>query len=339
MTQELQGFPRGVGFLRDSCLAIMTLGSVFTGFDSTQAFVQNRPESKQPIRVQVEMVSLPVFVTSKDKKGVKNLRKEDFQVFEDGVPQVIAGFAATDTPISVLLALDTSGSTEVQFKRIQDEAIRFSEQLRPSDPVAVLSFANDITLQEDFNLSRDKNAQAIRSARVGGSTALYEAVYSALHNVLEPIGERKALVIFTDGVDTRSQLVTADETLELADRSDATIYSIYFNTEKDRKRPPGLFPPIGHDPHDEQVAGRGYLGLLSQYTGGQIYDATNVEDLVRAFSKIAAELANQYSIGYYPTNSKHDGQFRKVEVRVNRPGFIVRTKQGYFAQKDRQSCN
>ena len=333
---------------------LLFLGSVLCFAQGSKT--QKKTDDNQTIRVAVEMVSLPVVVTDRDGKRITDLKKEDFQVFEDGVIQQIAGFGATDEPISVALALDCSGSTEQKLAMIQNAAIEFVNRLHPDDSVAILSFASDVNLLEDFSIDRDKNAYGIKETRPGGWTVLYEAVWLALEEVLKPVQERKALVLFTDGVDTASRKASEKETLEQAKETYATIYSVYYNTEPDmyagRSQPTvGGYPvPGGGYPYPrtrgpiyspggpgsttgEYMQGRAYLQKLAEYSGGVVVDALQMQDLGAAFERIATELASQYSIGYYPTNSAHDGKFRKVEVKVTRPGLIARTKKGYNAPK------
>jgi VWFA-related protein len=341
-------------------MALAGLGTVLCFGTGQGTKSQKKADDSQTIRVAVEMVSLPVVVTTRDGKRITDLKKEDFQVFEDGVPQQIAGFAATDEPISVLLALDTSGSTEQKLAMIQNEAIEFVNRLHPDDSVAILSFASDVNLLEDFSIDRDKNAYGIKETRPGGWTVIYEAVWLALEEVLKPVKERKALVLFTDGVDTASRKASEKETLELAKETYATVYSVYYNTEADMyqrgmqgTRPgiggyPGGYPipgspPIGGPPiygpggagstRGEYMAGHNYLQKLSEASGGIVVDALGERDIGNAFEQIAKELASQYSIGYYPSNTAHDGKFRKVEVRLSKPGLVARTKKGYTAPK------
>ena len=333
-----------------TCLIAILLVSGLAG--------QQKPEGgtgqKPTIRVDVDMVSLPVVVTNLVGKRITDLTREDFQVFEDGVEQEIAGFAATDEPVSIVLLLDTSGSTELELARIQNAAIYFVRQLHPDDEVAVISFADDIRLQQDFTIDRDRNIYGIKKTRPGGWTVLYEAVWVALEEVLKPIKARKALVLFTDGVDTRSRKATMRETLELSKETRATIYCVYYNTESDqyaRKRRPAVnlpipqLPPVIINPTppvyggpgssaEEYATGRRYLSQLAENSGGLVFDG--MEDLSYAFAQIAKELASQYSIGYYSTNRKHDGKFRKVEVKIKMAGLKARTKKGYFAAKEKK---
>lgn len=344
-------------FLRSALLLVLTPLSVgiLLGLP-VQAPKQNKqPDAVQGIKIEVEMVSLPVVVTTRDGKRIKDLERENFQVFEDGKLQQIAAFAATEEPIDVALALDCSGSTEMRLARIQNEAIRFVNSLYPDDEVAVISFSEDVRLLTDFSMDRKRNAYGIKETRSGGFTVLYEAVWLALEEVLKPQKERTALVLFTDGVDTASHKASMKETLELAAESKSTVYSIYFNTEDDARqvgpRPtvggiPVPYPPIivnktvtpmpggAGTTSGDYAAGREYLRKLGETTGGLVLDALSMQDLGPAFDEIARELASQYSIGYYPTNTKHDGKFRKVEVKVSKPGLVARTKNGYYARKD-----
>jgi Ca-activated chloride channel homolog len=309
---------------------------------------QQQAGGDQAFKVQVDMVSLSVVVTDAAGNHVRDLKKEDFQIFEDGVLQETAGFAAVEEPVSVALTIDTSGSTEFQLDRIRQEAMRFIRYLREDDSAAIISFSDEVTLLEPFNLYHKKNPEALRKLKPGGLSAVYEAVWLSLEQVLKLEFGRKALVFFSDGVDNRSETVTEEETLELARKTDSTIYCIYFDTNKDRpKRMPSIidpshafpaqFPPMriptprGKNP--EYAAGREYMQKLAQYSGGILVDASRLDNLGAAFGRISQELRSQYSVGYYPKNSKQDGRYRRIEVRVTRPGVSARTRQGYYFVK------
>jgi Ca-activated chloride channel homolog len=318
---------------------------------------QQAPQSAKPanegptFRVQVDMVSLPVVVTANDGSHIKDLKKEDFQLFENGIPQEIAAFAPVEAPISVALTLDTSGSTEFQLTRIKNDAIRFINMLRPDDSIAVLSFADEVTLLEPFSLYHKKNPDILRKLKPGSLSAVYEAVWLSLEQVLKLEFGRKALVLLSDGVDNRSNTVTWQETLELAKTTEATIYCIYFNTDKDynKRIPRGIDPiksqlnqsllanqwpripiPGKGGSHPEFAAGKEYLVDLARLSGGLFVDGSKTDNLGSAFRKIAEELWSQYSIGYYPKNLKHDKKFREVTIKINRPGLTVRSKPGYY---------
>ena len=343
-------------YRRRMFLVLMFL-SILLCPSETRPQKKEKQESEGTIKVRVDMVSLPVVVTNRAGHHITDLEKEDFKVLEDGVPQTIAGFSPTEEPFSLALLLDTSGSTEQRLAEIQNEAIRFVNLLHPDDSVAVLSFARDVSLHQDFSIDRDRNARGIKETRPGGSTVLYEAVWLALEEVLKPVKDRKALVLFTDGVDTASRKVSMKETLELSRESRAVIYCVYFDTERDRysraQRPgptvggiplPG--PPVVLNPlppvygpggpgstHEAYAQGRAYLEQLAENSGGKVFDALAMQDLGPAFESIARELASQYSIGYYSTNQKYDGKFRRVEVRMVKPDLVARTRKGYYARK------
>jgi len=329
----------------------MAIACAWLGFGHDRQ--KKTDESGQTIQVRVEMVSLPVVVMTKDGRRVTDLQKEDFQIFEDRVPQEIAGFETTDAPISVALALDSSGSMEKRLPRLQDAAIAFVNLLHPDDSVAIMSFADDVNLLEDFSINRKLNAHGIKETRAVGGTALYEAVWLGLEEVLKPIKERNALVLFTDGVDTASRRASAKETLNLARETKASIYCIYYNTLADQhavpRGPGGIgFPlpipppvivttgppnPIPGTESAEYRAGREYLADLAAFSGGLLFDALSMDELRPVFAGIARELACQYSIGYYSNNTKRDGKFRSIEVRLRRPGLTARTRKGYYAPK------
>jgi Ca-activated chloride channel homolog len=334
-----------------TAIAVFSLCS-FICLSAQQAPQTTKPAREGPtIRVQVDMVSLPVVVTAHDGRHIKDLKKEDFQLFENGVLQEIAAFSPVETPISVALALDCSGTTEFQLNRMKNDAMQFINLLRPDDSIAVVSFADEVTLVEPFSIYHKKNPAVVHKIKPGVLSAVYEAVWLSLEQVLKLEFGRKALVILTDGLDTRSESVTWQETLELAKNTDATIYCIYFNTEKDpyKRIPSGIDPmksnlnqsllatqwpriPIPHPGgnHPENAAGRQYLMDLARVSGGLFVDGSKTDNLGSAFRKIAEELWSQYSIGYYPINLKHDKSFREVTIKIKRPRLTVRSKLGYY---------
>ncbi len=307
---------------------------------------------QKSIRVEVEMVSLPVSVTTRAGKLVAGPAKEDFQVFEDKVQREIQVFADVEEPFSVALLLDTSGSTELQLDRIQNEAIRFINLLKTQDSVAIVSFAEDVTLLQDFTTNRARAAAAVRKTHPGGYTVLYEAIWLALKEVIQSAHQRCAVALLTDGVDTASEKATKVETRDLAKESKAPIYCIYFNTQADmqgspRSQFPGqTFPPIPGQPPgsrpvpgvgsrtEDYMGGRQYLAELADYSGGMVFEALKMEDLTPANEAIARELSSQYSIGYYPTNPRHEDKYRKAEVKVTKPGLYVQTRKGYYEPDD-----
>ncbi|MBN2319837.1 MAG: VWA domain-containing protein [Acidobacteria bacterium] len=291
------------------------------------------PGGGKPIKVQVEMISLPVVVTTGRGEYVTDLKKEDFAVVDNGKNQKIAGFATVEEPISVALVLDSSDSTRPYADILQNEAIRFVSFLKKDDGLAILSFADDVVLWESFSLYKKKNPMVIRQLDHRGLSAVYEGVWLALEQVLKHEFGKKALLLFSDGVDTRSQTVTKEETLDLARRTEATIYCICYHPGKGRS---GLFPVPGGggNTRADVKPDLDYLEKLARYSGGTLVEAKKIDDLSYAFRKISRELSSQYSIGYYPNNLQRKGEFHNVEVRLKKPGLTARTKQGYYAPNE-----
>ena len=193
----------------------------------------NGPEEVDPgdvIKVETTLVTLPVSVMDRDGKYIPNLRKEDFRLWEDGTEQTVAFFAAVDKPFSVVLMLDTSGSTRFRIEEIQDAAITFVNQLRQDDRVMVVSFDDDIRVLADFTNDRGRLRDAIRRTRTGQGTKLYDAVDLTINQYLSRVSGRKAVVLFTDGLDTTSRYATYETNIRDAEELDALIYPVQYDT-------------------------------------------------------------------------------------------------------------
>jgi VWFA-related protein len=317
----------------------------------------DRPDKPPaPIRVNVELVSMNVVISDSSGRYIAGLTKNNFRVVEDNVEQQISNFSPVDQPFNVVLTLDTSGSMKEKLWRIQEESIRFVDLLHPDDEVAVVSFDDEVRQESDFSMDRKRVMRGIKSTRTGESTQVYEAVYLSLDQVLGARQGRKAMVLFSDGVDTASRDTSQKETLKLAEESDAIIYPIKFNTRYDlmrggfgRRRPgvtvgPGLTIPMpgtigtgggmpGPDVDREYQMAGAYLAKLAEVSGGRVVDADTIEDLGPAFAQGADDLRHQYSLGYVSTNPKHDGKFRKVKITVDKPGAVLRARRGYYSPK------
>lgn len=314
-------------FLQALCGAWLCFAGLSSSF-GLQDEDQNAAALKQ-FRIQVDMVSLPVVVTSGKGEYITNLKREDFVLLDNGIPQEIEGFATVEEPASIALTLDTSDSMRPYSGIIQNEATRFITFLKKEDRLAILSFNDDVVLWESFSLYGRKNPGVIRQMEYKGMSAVYEAVWLSLEQVLRHEYGRKALVLFSDGIDNRSQTVTEEETLDLARRTEATIYCIYYSASRKRS---GRFPiPGGGENRAEVKAGREYLMKISGMSGGTLVDAKKIDDLGQAFRTIARELSSQYSVGYYPSNLKRNGEFHRVEVKLKKIGYTARTKEGYYA--------
>jgi len=194
------------------------------------------------IRVDTTLVTIPVSVMDRQGRYIPNLRKEDFRLWEDGVEQNIGFFQSVDKPFTVVLMIDTSGSTRFRLEEIQDAAIAFVNQLQNDDRVMVLSFDDKVHILTDFTSDRYQLRQAIQRTRPGSGTALYDAVDLVINQKLDPIQGRKAIVLFTDGVDTTSKHASYESTVRDAEELDALIYPVEFDTSSDPGGGGGSYP-------------------------------------------------------------------------------------------------
>jgi Ca-activated chloride channel family protein len=213
------------------------------------------------VRVETTLVSIPVSVMDRDGKYIPNLRKEDFRIWEDGVEQQVAYFASTEKPFTVALMLDTSGSTKFKLAEIQDAAIAFVDQLRADDRVMVVSFGDKIRILSQPTNDHNVLRNAIRQAEPGSGTRLYDAVDQVINKEFNHIEGRKAIVLFTDGVDTTSKHATYESTVRDAEELDALIYPVEYDTYTDM----GVWGPSGGG---GQSSGNVVIDILGSILGG-----------------------------------------------------------------------
>ena len=288
------------------------------------------------IRVKTTLVHSPVLVIGRDGKFVPNLRREDFQVFENGVRQEIAYFSPVDNPFTVALLIDTSRSTVFNLRDIKDAALAFVDRMRPRDRALVVSFSDDYNVLAEPTSDRETLRRAIASIRPGGGSRVYDAVDSLLER-LDRIEGRTAVVLFSDGVDNDSKRASVESTLRRVERSETLIYPVQFSTYdrmKSRTPAPGNLPleGTGFSEEDYRRAGA-YLRRLADTTNTGVYPAAEISDLDKAIASIVDELHNEYTIGYYPRTAGQPREQRRVEVRVNRPQLAVRARTGYVVDQ------
>jgi len=315
-------------------------------------------DNSDVIKVDTDLVTIPVRILDRNNRFVGGLTQSDFKVFEDNAEQDIAYFSNEREPFTVALVLDMSYSTKFRIGEVQSAAIAFIDQLRSQDKVMVVSFDQDVHILCDPTSDRKTIYAAIKSTAISTGTSLYEAMDQVMNDRLRPIKGRKAIILFTDGVDTTSR--AADYIKNIADalELDALIYPIRYDTFADvqamknkpvvtqttipipdRKPPPGGMPfpfPVigtpseqGTSPEDYKRAEE-YLNDLANKTGGRVYLASSLVNLAEAYSKIASELREYYSLGYYPKVEGQFGKRRRISVKVDRPGAVVRARDGYI---------
>ena len=278
-----------------------------------------------PFRAGVDVVSLNVIVTDGTGHYVTDLAQSDFSVFEDGVKQDVTFFTRTNLPIALSLLLDTSASMENKLPTAQEAAIGFAKRLRQQDLAEVIDFDSRAVVLQDFTNGAAQLEQAIKKTSAGGSTSLYNAVYIALKDLKKVVARnvdeirREAIVVLSDGEDT-SSLLSFEEVLDLAKRSETAIYTIGLRA--------GEGPATTTKGFKEAEF---VLRQFAQETGGRAFFPNQLSDLSAVYGQISDELSSQYTVGYTSRNSKRDGAWRRVVVRVNRPNLTARTKLGYFA--------
>lgn len=274
----------------------------------------------QTYRVSVDLVNVFCSVWDKDTNSfVTHLAKEDFAIFEDDKKQEISNFnRETNLPLTIALLVDTSQSVAPKLKFEQEAATNFFfSVLRERDRAMLVEFDSGVTLVQDFTNDANKLAKQIRSLRAAGGTALYDAIaLSCDEKLIREVG-RKAIVILSDGEDMSSS-ATFDQALEMALKSEATIFAISVNR--------GGFFGVGGSREGDRT-----LQRLAEETGGRVFYPFKVEDLEDAFQQINKELRSQYNLGYFSSNKLRDGSYRKVEIKIEEKGLRVRFRRGYFA--------
>jgi Ca-activated chloride channel family protein len=250
-------------------------------------------------------VLVPAVVTDERDRPLQNLRKEDFRLFEDGVEQNIRYFSGEDGPVSVGILFDTSGSMRYKMQYARAALGRFFETTMPEDDFLLLEFANTPAVVRGFTRDTDEIEHTLDETRTMGATALWDAIYLGLHEMKHARHSRKALLVLTDGGDNDSRY-TLRQIRQMARESDVRVFTICL---QDRSR-----------------ALRG----IAKESGGRYYRVRQLEDLPGIAEKIGADLHSQYVLGYMPKNTRADGRFRKIQVKLER-GARAFWRRGYYA--------
>jgi Ca-activated chloride channel family protein len=263
-----------------------------------------------------------VFTTVVNKRGapVAGLKKEDFAIAEDGVPQEIKVFdRESELPLNIVLAIDTSLSTRKDIRLELDSARRFVHALlRPVDSLALFQFSENVDELVPFTSNLQRIDKGIDRVRIGAATALYDAIYLGSHSLADR-NNRKVMLVITDGGDTMSK-IDFNDAVRAAQESEAIVYSI-------------IIVPIEADA-GRNVGGENALIQLSDDTGGKHYYASGITQLDAAFHQVSQELRTQYLIGYYPKKKLSDSDFRHIEVTLTDPNadYKVRHRTGYYTK-------
>ena len=268
----------------------------------------------------IDLVQMGVTVTDRRGEYLADLAREDFEVLEDGKKQTITHFASGDgdsLPLHVGLLFDTSGSMGEDINLARSAAVRFLNTLSTAEDMTLVDFDSEVRVAKYGQRDFPRMVERIRSRRPDGYTAMYDALGVFLDGAVENEG-RTVLVIYTDGGDTRSALGFGD-LLNLIRASDVTIHSVGF---------------LGHQPSSVRTTQLMRLMEIAETTGGQAFFPSAMKDVEQAYDKIVAQVRNQFTLGYTSTNTAQDGNWRRVEIRVIRPGLRdlrLQSRSGYFA--------
>lgn len=306
------------------------------------------------VRTNTSLVQLNVGVVDPRGRAVTSLSQNDFTVYEDGVKQQILHFDPTNAPFSLVLLLDTSGST-INFRpQMKAAALRFLDALAPEDRVAVIQFNAKVKALTGFTTDRQKTGYAIENRADGaGETHLYEALrYALIELEHEGTQRRKAIVVMTDGLDTQQrnsdrpllartnsdqEAVSAidpkassalNQVLAAADRQGVSIFPLALPSG-DPKRLPLPDPVIT----GIYSAARVRLQSLADRTGGRLNEIQRLDQMARLYAEVAAELRTLYTVAYQPRGDRPArGQWHEIKIEVGQPALIVRTRPGYYGR-------
>lgn len=305
--------------------------------------VQTSPDDV--IRVETDLVTIPVRITHRGGRPVADVRKDEFKIFENGAEQEIAYFSNEDQPFTVALLLDTSYSAVFKIDEIRAAALSFVRQLRESDKVMVVGFNEKATILCKPTNDRKVLKLAIDGARIGSGTSVYAALDEVISEQFKSVQGRKAIVILSDGVDTSSKLSNA-ATIE-ADllESDILIYPIQYNTFDDVQKTRRNNAEIRYDDNDrpyvveatpvrgertsDYIEAREFFKTIADSTGGRVYKVNSTTNLDRSFADIANELRRIYGLGYYPIGERKAGEEYDIRVRVYRPDLVIHARSKY----------
>jgi len=282
---------------------------------------QKTEPSPDSVVIHVDLVNVLFTVTDRKGKLVTDLTSRNLKVYEDHRAQTITNFAReTDLPLTIAVLIDTSSSIRDRFKFEQQAAIDFVyKTLRPrKDKALLITFDSAVELVQDYTDNPEVLAKAIRRVRPGGGTKMFDGIHLACQEKLLSETGRKIMILISDGDDNLS-LATFTGALEMAHKSDVSIYAISTNSS-------GFFGLSA--PKADKV-----LKRLAEETGGRAFFPFKAEDLSASFQDISDELRSQYPLAYRSSNPARDGSFRSIKIETDRKNLKVKARKGYYAAR------
>jgi len=283
------------------------------------------------IGVDVNLVVLHATVVDSRGRVVNGLRKENFTVYEDNVEQKLAVFSQADIPVTVGIVIDDSGSMREKREAVNAAALTFVRTSNPHDQTFVVNFNDNYYLDTpgDFASNIEELKSALDKIDSRGGTAMRDALYASLDHMKLANRDKKVLLVITDGEDNGSRY-TLEELVNYLQKGNTLVYAIGLLGESE---PGGLFKVRGGGAR----RARKVLEQLAQVSGGQAYFPRSLQEVESICVQIAKDIRNQYTLAYYPSNTKKDGSFRTVRIEVKPPRgkgrLTVRSRPGYFAPK------
>jgi len=315
------------------CLAVILCSLVFAASQASAQIPVVNPQPPPPgqnssaekqgstIKVQVNLVVLHTTVLDDRGRFADGLKQENFRVLEDKVEQKLSVFKREDLPVSMGLVIDNSGSMRDKRPRVNEAAITLVENSNPQDEAFVVNFNDDfyLDLDKDFTNSVPELKEALERIDSRGSTALYDAIIGSIDHLKKASKDKRVLLVVTDGEDNTSRN-SLEKTIREIQKTDTVIYTIGLLSQESKKN---------------AKRAKKALEEISLASGGLSYFPENVDDVHNICQQVAHDIRNQYTLAYYPTNSKRDGTFRAVQVEVipphGRGKLVARTRNGYYA--------
>lgn len=289
------------------------------------------------IRVDTELVSVNVSVVDRGtSRGVNDLTKNDFRLYEDNTQQEIRHFESSSAPFNLVLLIDLSGSTAKVVELIKSAALHFVDAARPFDRIGVITFAGEQVVVSPLTTDHEALRQRINGIRrPDGSTKLYDSLAFAMDEVGRQTRDsrRNAVVVISDGMDSTLPNVTGegstlayDELVRRVKEFDGIVYSIWVKTQS--------YIPLSTKDIQQETWDDGHDDMkeLAEEGGGAFYESKRLEDLAGAYDRVVADLGTLYTLSYRPTNTARDGSWRTIRVNVNRANSVARGKRGYYAK-------
>jgi len=333
--------------LNISKVIALTLISILLPSALAQERNQKTRDDEDAIKLETTLVQVPVTVTNTRGAYVTDLSAKDFALYEDGIKQAIEFFKPVEAPFSVALLVDSSNSTADQLEQIRDSVRAFLDNMRAEDRAMIIEFNDSVGTICELTGDKYRLRESLADIKGGEFTQVYEAVYTAVWEKFERVDGRKAVILFSDGIDTASFEIKEEDTLDaVVEMEDVLVYPIRYGTKRDvMKRLARRFKPDFNEhiddpirciPEEERMKldrayrqADAYLQRLAESSGGVLEYADSLGDLKGAFQRIANELRQQYLLGYYPSNMRKTRNARRIIVEIPRGGFKVRARPAY----------